>query len=121
MRKINVEGVSFALLAAVLAFSTTGCLLIAGLGAGAEAGYVVSQEDRTAEETLQDQYLVTSIKTKLIANQEVSGLDINVDSHKAVVTLRGALRTQREINTALDLAKTTPGVRSVESKLVIVQ
>lgn len=106
-------------LAGLLTFNGSGCLLVAA-GAGVEAGYVASQENRSTQETLNDQYVVSSIKTKLIANQEVSGLDINVDSFKGVVTLRGALRTQKEINTAIRIAKDTSGVSEVVSKLALV-
>lgn len=97
----------------------SGCLLAAA-GVGAEAGYIASQEERTTSETVKDQLIVSKIKTKLIADPKVSGFDINVDSFKGVVTLRGALRTDDEINTAIDIARDTEGVKDVISKLVFV-
>ena len=99
--------------------STSGCLLAAA-GVGAEAGYVATQDDRSTSETLKDQLIVSSIKTKLIADPKVSGFDINVDSFKGSVTLRGALRHSDEIDVALRIARETDGVKEVISKLVIV-
>jgi len=103
---------------ALASISLTGCILFAA-GAGAEAGYVASQEGRTVGETIDDQTIVASIKTKLLADPDVSGLSINVDSHKADVTLKGYVKTQREIDRAVELAKSTSGVRSVVSKMVL--
>lgn len=96
----------------------TGCLLAAG-AAGAEVGYVASQDERTVGQTIDDQAILTSIKTKLLADPDVSGMAINVDVLKTRVTLRGYVKTQKEINKAIALAKSTEGVTSVESRLVL--
>lgn len=105
------------LLAAPLCLS--GCWA-AAVGVGAEAGYVATQSERTAKETISDQFLTAAIKTKFLADPQVSGMDINVDSFKGVVTLRGALRSQVEINKAMALAQSVSGVQKVENKLVLV-
>ncbi|MBL7661273.1 BON domain-containing protein [bacterium] len=99
--------------------SMSGCLLAAG--AGAEAGYILAQDDRSTKETVKDQYLVSAIKTKLLANSKTPGMDINVDSYKGKITLRGALMSQDEVDQALSIARNTDGVTEVESKLVVVQ
>ena len=103
----------------LISLSLSGCLLVAA-GAGAEAGYVATQDDRTASETMKDQAIVASIKTQLIADPEVSAFDINVDSFKGNVTWRGALRTSNEKSRAVELAERTDGVKDVISKLVVV-
>ena len=97
---------------------TSGCWLVAA-GAGAEAGYVASQESRTTGETVQDQLIVTKVKSALLADQEVSGLDINVDSFKSSVTLKGVVETVAEADRAIRIARTTSGVKNVVSKLVV--
>ena len=102
-----------------LPFAISGCW-VAAAGAGAEAGYVATQDERTAKETVSDQFLTAAVKTKLLADTQVTGMDINVDSYKGVVTLRGALRTQSEINKAIALAQGISGVQRVENKLVVV-
>ena len=95
-----------------------GCLVAAG-AAGAEGAYVASQEHRSVGETIDDQVVLTSVKSTLIADPEVSGLGINVDVFQGEVTLRGYVKTQREIDRAIDLASSTAGVKSVESRLVL--
>ena len=101
-----------------LCASLSGCW-VALAGAGAEAGYIAAQEDRSTSETLKDQAIVTSVKTKLLANSDVSGLDINVDSFKGVVTLKGVVDSQNEAETAIRLAWSVSGVKDVQSKLFV--
>lgn len=98
-----------------------GCILLAAGAAGGEAGYVLSQENRTASETLTDQSITAAVKTKLLADQEVSGLDINVDTFKSVVSLKGVVSTDHEIDKALQIARETKGVKDVVSKLVVIK
>lgn len=88
-------------------------------GAGAEGGYVLSQEDRTAGQTFDDQSITASIKTKMLADQEVSGLDINVDTFKGNVTLKGFVDSEHEAEKAVAIARNTSGVTQVRSKLVV--
>lgn len=101
-----------------LPLSFSGCLLAVG-AVGAEAGYVASQEDRSTGQTIDDQLILTSIKSKLLADSEVSGLNINVDVHKGNVTLRGYTHSANEIDRAIEIARATKGVASVESKMVL--
>lgn len=96
----------------------SGCVLGAAAG-GAEAGYVASQEERTAGETIDDQLIVSKVKTKLLSDPEVSGLNINVDSYEGVVTLRGRVDSDREASEAIRLARDTTGVRAVRSELTV--
>ena len=115
MRKILLTTTLF-----IVNCSLSGCVLFAA-GAGAEAGYVASQEGRTTGETIDDQTIVASVKTKMLADPDVSGLAINVDSYKANVTLKGYVKTQREMDRAMELAQGTRGVKSVVSKMVLDQ
>ena len=96
----------------------SGCLAVAA-GAGAEAGYVASQDDRTAAETLEDQRITASVKSLLVANQNVSGFDINVDTFKSDVTLKGVLPNERARSEAIRVAKSVNGVDQVISKLYL--
>ena len=96
----------------------SGCWLAVG-AVGAEAGYVASQDERTAGETIDDQVLLTKIKAQLLADTEVSGLAINVDVFKKVVTLRGYVKTQEELDRAIQIASAIDGVRNVDSRLVL--
>lgn len=101
-------------------FSMSGCLLAAA-GAGGEAAYVLTQPDRTASETLVDQRITTAVKTRLLADRTVSGLDINVDTFKTIVTLKGVVDSEAKVTRALEIARTTDGVNDVKSKLVVIE
>lgn len=103
-----------------LAVSMSGCWLVAA-GAGAEGGYILAQDDRSAGETMADQSITASVKTKLLADSEVSGLNINVDTFKGAVVLKGVVDTPHEADKAIAIARNTGGVQSVESKLVVVE
>ena len=96
----------------------SGCW-VAAAGAGAEAGYVASQSERSAGETIDDQVLVTRVKTKLLADAQVSGMAINVDSYKGMVTLKGFVKSHHEADRAIELAKEVNGVKSVKSRLIV--
>lgn len=97
--------------------SLSGCIAAAA-GIGAETAYVATQEERTTAEILTDQRITTTVKTLLLANQEVSGLDINVDTFKSTVTLRGFVDSDKEAQKAIQLASSVSGVKSVQTKLI---
>ena len=105
-------------LLAIIPLSISGCWLAAA-GVGAETGYVVAQEDRSVGETIDDQGIVAAVKTKLLADPDVSGLDINVDSFKGTVTLKGVVESSKEVRQAIALAQSVDGVKSVQSKLFV--
>lgn len=114
MRKKSLSSV----LLSLCSLSFSGCLLAAG-AAGAEGAYVATQEHRTAGETIDDQMILASVKSSLLADPDVSGLNINVDVFQGEVKLRGFVKTQREIERAIQLAMSTKGVKSVDSRLVL--
>jgi hyperosmotically inducible protein len=99
-------------------FPLSGCLLAAG-AVGAEAGYVATQDDRSAAQTIDDQVILASIKTKYLADPDVSALKINIDVFKGEVTLRGYVKSNVEIDKAIDIAKKTNGVKLVDSRLIL--
>ena len=102
----------------LLPLTISGCLLGAG-AVGGEAAYIASQDERSAGETIDDQLILTSLKSSLIADPNISGLRINVDVDKGTVTLRGYVNTQSEIDRIITTAYSTRGVTHVDSKLVL--
>jgi len=86
-------------------------------GTGAEAR-------DTARETgalMGDAGITTAVKTKMLADSAVGGLDINVDTKDAVVTLTGEVVSSAEKRKALQIARETDGVKSVKDNLKIVK
>ena len=63
--------------------------------------------------------LTSAVKTKFLADTEISGLKIDVDSNKGVVTLTGTVRTAAEKTRALKVARETEGVKSVVDRLKV--
>lgn len=103
---------SFALAVLVLA-PLVGC----GIGS-APAGYA-GHQDRSVGDTVDDQLIVGKIKSQFLADPEVKGLQINVDSFKGVVTLEGFVKTANEADRAVYLARGVSGVREVRSRLML--
>ncbi len=77
-----------------------------------------TQENRTAGETVDDQRITSVVKTKLLADAQISGLDINVDTFRGDVTLRGFVDSTKEAERAIGLAMSVSGVKSVRSTLI---
>lgn len=108
------------LVACVVAGSMGCTALLVGAGAGAETGYVASQDDeRSTGEVMSDQALTAKVKTALIANGDVAARNINVDSMTGVVTLRGFVRSEHELRQAIETTRDVSGVDDVKSKLSV--
>ncbi|MCB0318257.1 MAG: BON domain-containing protein [Bdellovibrionales bacterium] len=60
-----------------------------------------------------------SVKTKLIANSEVNGFDINVESNGNTVTLLGEVESDIQRDLAEQIALNTDGVTTVNNKLQV--
>ena len=86
---------------------------------GAAIGEKVAEGANRAENALEDGALTAKIKSKMALDDSVKALDINVDTNAGVVTLRGTVNSEAEKTRALQLARETSGVKSVEDKLVI--
>jgi hyperosmotically inducible protein len=73
----------------------------------------------TPDNAVSDAGTTAEIKAKLLADTQVSGLRIDVDTKDSVVTLTGAVATMAEKNKALELARSVSGVARVEDRLTI--
>lgn len=68
-----------------------------------------------------DAGITTAVKTKMLADSTVSGLNIDVDTKDGVVTLIGDVKSAAEKRRAVEIAKTTDHVKSVKDQLKIVK
>ena len=95
-----------------------GCaaLVVGGAGVG---GYVVAKDKRSISEMTSDASITSSINTKFLQDDMVSAVAINVDTHKGVVTLKGAVDTYEEARRDYELAYSVEGVTHVYSNLTI--
>src|SRR4029079_3634711 len=86
---------------------------------GAAIGEKVAVGANRAENALEDGALTTKIKSKMALDDSVKALDIHVDTNAGVVTLSGSVHSQAERTRAVQLARETDGVKSVDDRLVV--
>jgi hyperosmotically inducible protein len=85
---------------AMIVTTTTGC--------GKSMGNIVD-----------DATITGRVKTALLNDPDVSGLRIDVDTFKGVVTLSGGVKSRAEADRAVAIARKTPGVVDVKSTLQV--
>ncbi len=68
-------------------------------------------------EVVDDAVISNRLKFKYLKDSTVSGFDINVDTYKGIVSLRGQVADQSQIDRAIEMAERENGVRSVKSYL----
>ena len=73
----------------------------------------------TATEAITDAGLTAKVKTSLLADPDVSGLRIDVDTRDRIVTLSGAVGSSTEKARAVELAGKVDGVTRVEDRLTV--
>jgi osmotically-inducible protein OsmY len=83
------------------------------------AGYYRDNEKRTLGEATDDVAIQTIVKTRLVEDPWVDGLQINTGVYKGVVTLEGMVDSREEYKRALHIARSTHGVRKVIDKLMM--
>jgi osmotically-inducible protein OsmY len=74
---------------------------------------------KSVGETIDDATITTRVKTALLNDPDVGGLRIDVDTFKGVVTLSGRVKSQKEEQTAVALARKVGGVTDVKSTLQV--
>ncbi|MDU0352984.1 BON domain-containing protein [Paraglaciecola aquimarina] len=74
-------------------------------------------EDSEVMQDLKDSKVETVVKTRLLFESEVSGMDIEVEVNKGVVTLMGKVDSDSERELALAIAENTDDVTQVVDKL----
>lgn len=70
-------------------------------------------------EYLDDTAITAKVKTKLIGDHTISGFAISVETFRGRVILSGFVNSQAQVDRAVALAREVPGVREVQSALVI--
>jgi hyperosmotically inducible protein len=99
----------------------TALFVIASVATPMTAFAADSDADRSQVGTyVKDSVITTKIKAKL-AEEHLGSMDhIKVDTdNSGIVWMTGTANTQEEVNRAVTIAKTTEGVKSVNSKLTV--
>jgi hyperosmotically inducible protein len=86
---------------------------------GAKIGETVATGAARAEQVLSDGALTAKIKSKMALDDTVKALSIDVDTKGTVVTLSGRVNSEAERTKAVQLARETAGVTTVNNLLVV--
>lgn len=86
---------------------------------GSVDGSASGDNARTVGTTAKDAAITASVKTKLLADSDVSGTRIDVDTRNKVVTLSGTVASQTQVARAETLARTVDGVTTVSNRLAV--
>ncbi|GGB95252.1 hypothetical protein GCM10007205_00620 [Oxalicibacterium flavum] len=78
-----------------------------------------SEEHRSAGAMVDDTVITTKVKTALLADSDIKGLQVNVDTSEGVVSLNGEVQNQAQVDRAAKLAGEVEGVKSVLNNLTI--
>jgi len=74
------------------------------------------QRESTGE-FIDDTAITTRVKTALLADTQVSGITISVETFKGTVQLSGFANTLAERDKATDVAKSVAGVKAVKNDI----
>lgn len=77
------------------------------------------QTERTAGQTVDDATINAKVKSQLLADPEVSGLNVNVTTYRGQVQLSGYVNSDDQKQRAEQLAKSVDGVKSVSNDLIV--
>jgi hyperosmotically inducible protein len=84
---------------------------------GAQVGEKTAQAADQARRAVSEGTLTAKIKSKMALDDLVKASAIDVDTSNGVVTLSGTVATEAERQRAVQLARETEGVRSVQDRL----
>ena len=87
--------------------------------AATEVGNEASAAMTKAGEALEDGVITTKVKTALLADPDVRGSSIDVDTKNGVVTLKGSAGKASAMDRAAQIARDTGGVKSVDNQMVV--
>ncbi|MBW1866800.1 MAG: BON domain-containing protein, partial [Deltaproteobacteria bacterium] len=89
------------------------------IGGGAAAGYKTGTDERSIGRIWDDATITTKIKSRMVKDSVVKARKIDVDTTDGNVVLVGVVKTNVEVQRALEIARGVPGVKSVRSSLQV--
>ena len=78
-----------------------------------------STQGSSVGNVVDDSVITTKVKTALMADSEIKGSDISVETNKGEVMLSGFVGNQAQIDKAIKVASAVDGVRGVENKMTV--
>jgi hyperosmotically inducible protein len=87
--------------------------------AATNIGNEAEQTANTVGEKIDDGVITTKVKSALLADDTVKGLDINVDTMNGTVTLNGTVDNQAQADRAVQVTQGIEGVANVQNNLKV--
>jgi hyperosmotically inducible periplasmic protein len=100
----------------VLIVSVTGVLSFTGCGKTQEDGSK-SAASTTVGTEIDDSIITAKVKSKLLADQDIKGFDLKVETHKGDVQLSGFVDNQAQIDHAMMITRSVEGVKNVDNRV----
>ena len=94
----------------------------AAQSAGQTAGNAADRVGKAAESAVEkadDAAVTAKVKSALLADDQVKGLQINVDTSNGTVTLSGTAKSANEKQRAEQVATAVEGVRGVQNRISV--
>jgi hyperosmotically inducible periplasmic protein len=88
---------------------------------GAAPSTTPSTGTESAGAAIDDSVITTKVKAALLADQDVKGSDISVETKGGEVMLSGAVKDQAQIDKALKVANSVEGVKGINNKMTVKQ
>lgn len=76
-------------------------------------------DTRTVAATAKDATITATVKAKLLADDDIAGMKIDVDTRNQVVMLKGKVGTEVQLTRAEAIAAKVDGVTRVDNQLVV--
>lgn len=83
------------------------------------AACAVSSDQSTVGQYVDDTTITTRVKARLVSDDKVSAMRINVETLKGVVMLSGFAVSEAEKNRAAEVARQVPHVKGVRNSIVV--
>ena len=90
-----------------------------GQPASPAVGCAVTSDHTTVGADVVDTTVTTRVEAKFAEDPTVSAMSISVETLKGTVQLSGFAKSTAERNRAVEIARTTPGVKAVKNDIVI--
>ncbi len=84
-------------------------------------GCTSTARHETTGQYVDDTILEGRVKTALLKDPNVSGLEVNVETYKGTVQLSGFVNTQEEKQRAGEVVRSVEGVRDVRNNITVKQ
>ena len=90
--------------------------LMVGVSVGG-AGCTSTPTQESLGESVDDSVITTKVKSAFVEDKTVDAIDISVETFKGTVQLSGFAKSQAQIDRAIEIARSTKGVRSVRNSI----